>query len=89
MSVKFAQTIARADSIQHLYDIFSNPVERLCRNTPASPPSAGGAKLVARDYKSMQFQTYSNAFGAAIRPFYPAHSYKSLTRKKRVPEEIH
>ena len=33
--VKFGQTIERAEYIWHLYDIFSNPVGRLCRNTPA------------------------------------------------------
>ena len=33
--VKFGQTIERAEYIWHLYNIFKDPVGRLCRNTPA------------------------------------------------------
>ena len=36
LHVKFVQCIARAEYIWHLYDIFSNPVGRLCRYAPAS-----------------------------------------------------
>ena len=35
--VEFEQNIARENYIWHLYDIFNNPVGRLCRRTPASP----------------------------------------------------
>ena len=35
LCVQFGQTIASADYILHLYDIFHNPVGRLCRRTPA------------------------------------------------------
>ena len=35
LCVRFVQTIARENYIWHLYDIFNNPVGRLCRRTPA------------------------------------------------------
>ena len=42
LRVQFAQTIARAEYIQHLYDIFHNPVGRLCKHTSESLASSWG-----------------------------------------------
>ena len=36
LRVQFAQTIARENYIWHLYDIFKNPVGRLCWYAPAN-----------------------------------------------------
>ena len=38
LCVKFVQTIARAEYIQHLYDIFYNPVGRPGRETRSGDP---------------------------------------------------
>ena len=36
LSVRFEQNIVRAEYIQHLYDVFKDPVGRLCRHTSTS-----------------------------------------------------
>ena len=86
LCVQFRQTIARENSIWHLYEIFCDPVGRLCWYTSQSLASWGGT----RDYQCIRFQTYSHPelkFYDDL--FYPAHGalqYKG--RKKRVPKNI-
>ena len=42
LCVQFGQTIARAGYIHHLYDLFYNPVGRLCKHTSESLASSWG-----------------------------------------------
>ena len=79
LNVLFAQTIVRADYIQHLYSVFYNFV---CTPPRVKNIRGGGA----RDRKCMWFQTYSHP---EFKFYDEAHEYKGLRRKKRVPQNIH
>ena len=70
LNVTFAQTIARADYVQHLYSVFYNFV-----GTPPRVKNLRGGG--ARDRQCMWFQTYSHPeFKLYDEIFYPAHEYK-------------
>ena len=83
LCVQFRQTIARENSIWHLYEIFRDFVGT---HPKVSHHGGGGT----RDYQCIRFKTYSNPelkFYDDL--FYPAHGalqYKG--RKKRVPKNI-
>ena len=83
LRVQFAQTIASADYIQHLYDLFKDVV-----GTPPRVYNIRGGG--ARDRQSIWFKTYSHPeFKFYDEIFYPIHEYKGCSRKKRVHENIH
>ena len=79
MCVQFAQTVLRAEYIQHLYDLFENFV--------GTPPRVYTCGAGTRVYKSIQFRTYSHAeFKFYDNLFYSA---AEGGRKKRVPKNLH
>ena len=83
LRVEFEQNIAKADYVQHLYDLFEN----FAGTPPRVKNIRGGG---ARDRKSICFQTYSHSeFKFYYEIFYPSHEYKGSRRKKRVAENIH
>ena len=81
LNVRFAQNLARAEYVQHLYEIFSGK-----HNFVGTPPRVqkirGGG---AQDRKQIWFQTYGHPdFKFYDQLFYPIHEYKGSRRKKRV-----
>ena len=82
LRVQFAQTIARAEYIWHLYDLF--------RDFVGAPPrvyNIRGGGAAARDRQQMRFQTYSHPeFKFYDSLFYTVD--EGFRRKKRVAKNI-
>nr|YP_009720770.1 putative LAGLIDADG DNA endonuclease [Ostreobium quekettii]QGQ61982.1 putative LAGLIDADG DNA endonuclease [Ostreobium quekettii] len=82
LRVKFEQNISKAHYIQHLYSVFYDFV-----GTPPQIRNIRGGG--AQDRQSIWFRTYGHPeFILYDEIFYPAHEYKGLRRKKRVPKDI-
>ena len=99
MRVTLKQTIARANYIWHLYDLFKNPVGRPGRETRSgdfvgTPPQVENKRSVrgggARYYQSMRFQTYSHLWYPSGDPrfWYPSGDPRLWSDALRAPSGL-